>query len=239
VLSLQNGLAKDDALAAAFGAERVLGAACAVGAGLLAPGHARLTMNLATWVGEPGGGTSQRAARLAAVLRAAGFPSWSVANIRAVAWYKLCGLLPGALVTALSRRGYDEMALHPELSALFVQIMRETFSVARAQGIRIADPPGSPWRFAEWLAGPDETALAGLRAIGARQRAAGERVLPSLLQDVLAQRPTEADDLAGDLVRRAQRLGVPVPATETCYRLMRGLEDGFSSNRPSAAGHQH
>ena len=227
VLSLQNGLAKNDALAAAFGPDRVLGAACVVGASLVAPGHARLTMNQATWVGEPGGGTSERAARLAAVLRAAGFPSWSVEDIRAVEWYKLCALLPGALVTALSRRSYDEMALHPHLAALFVQIMRETFAVPQAQGMRVVDPPGAPWRFAEWLAAPDEVALAGLRRIGEAQRAAGEQARPSLLQDVLAQRRTEAEDVVGELVRHARRLGVPVPATETCYRLVRGLEDGF------------
>jgi 2-dehydropantoate 2-reductase len=227
VLSLQNGLGKNEALAGAFGRERVLGAACVVGAALLAPGHAELTLNAATWVGELDGTSSARVARLAAVLRAAGFPSWSVPHIQAVEWYKLCALLPGALATALSRRTYAEMALHPHLARLFVQIMRETFGVAAAHGHEIADPPGAPWQFGAWLAQSDEVALAGLRAIGERQRQAGLQVRPSLLQDVLAQRRTEVEDTAGDLVRRAHQAGVPVPVTETCYRLLRGLEDGF------------
>jgi 2-dehydropantoate 2-reductase len=226
-LSLQNGLAKDDALAAAFGADRVIGAACAVGAHLVEPGHARLTLNVATWIGELSGQTSERVARLAAVLRAAGFPAWSVPNIRAVEWYKLCMLLPGALITALSRRSYDEMALHPHLGPLWVQLLRETCAVARAHGMELVDPPGSPWRLGSWQAMPDEAVLAELRAIGERQRAAGEKTYPSMAQDVLAGRRTEAEDLAGDLVRRANAAGVPVPATETCYRLVRGLEDGF------------
>ncbi|MBI3970839.1 MAG: ketopantoate reductase family protein [Chloroflexi bacterium] len=237
VLSLQNGLAKDDALAAAFGRERVIGAACAVGAAFIEPGHARLTMNAATWVGELDRGSSERVARLAAVLRAAGFPAWSVPNIRAVEWYKLCALLPGAFVTALSRRSYDEMALHPDLAPLFVQLMREVFAVPQAAGVTIADPPGSPWRFAEWLAAHDEVALAGLRTIGERQRAAGEKVRPSMLQDVLAGRKTEAEDVAGELVRHAHRLGVAIPATETCYRLIRGLEDGFAQTPPGPVAH--
>jgi 2-dehydropantoate 2-reductase len=227
VLSLQNGVAKDALLAAAFGPERVIGAACAVGAGLLATGHAKLTMNQGTWVGEPAGGASERVVRLAAALRAAGFPAWSVPDIRAVEWYKLCALLPGALITALSRRSYAEMALHPDLSRLFVAVMRETFGVMQAQGMSVADPPGSLWRFAEWLPAGDEVALEGLRAIGERQLASGERMLPSMLQDILAERLTEAEHLAGEVLRQAAREGMAVPVTETCYRLVRGLEDAF------------
>jgi 2-dehydropantoate 2-reductase len=227
VLSLQNGLAKDALLADAFGAGRVIGAACAVGAGLVGPGHVALTMNQGTWLGEPGGGSSERVVRLAAALRAAGFPTWSVSDIRAVEWYKLCALLPGALVTALSRRSYAEMALHPDLARLFVRLMRETFGVMQAQGMAVEDPPGSLWRFAEWLPAPDEVALLGLRSIGERQQAAGERVLPSMLQDVLAGRRTEVEHLAGDLLRQAAAHHLTVPATETCYRLLRGQEDAF------------
>jgi 2-dehydropantoate 2-reductase len=238
VLSLQNGVAKDEILAGAFGEQRVLGAACAVGATLLEPGHARLTLNQGTWVGErfrpdgaPSGaqdaGASERVVRLVAVLRGAGFPSWSVPDIRAVEWYKLCALLPGALVTTLSRRSYAEMALHPHLARLFVQIMRETFGVMQALGMEAQDPPGSLWRFAEWLPAPDEVSLEGLRAIGERQRDAGERMLPSMLQDVLAGHLTEVEHLAGEVLRQAAALDLRVPATETCYRLIRGLEDAF------------
>ena len=226
-LSLQNGLAKDDALAAAFGPEHVIGAACSVGASLVEPGHARLTMNVATWLGEPSGGSSERVARLAAVLRAAGLPSWSVDDIRAVEWYKLCLVLPGALVTALSRRSYAEMALHPELNALWVRLMREATRVARAHGAVLVDPPAAPWFLASWQEMPDEEVATGLRGIGERQQASGERMFPSMAQDVLAERRTEAQDLVGDLLRRAAERDVAMPAMETCYRLIRGLEDGF------------
>jgi 2-dehydropantoate 2-reductase len=226
-LSLQNGLAKDDALAAAFGEPAVIGAACSVGASLAEPGHAQLTMNVATWLGEPAGGSSERVARLAAVLRSAGLPSWSVDDIRAVEWYKLCLVLPGALVTALSRRSYAEMALHPELNALWVRLMRECTAVARANGAVLVDPPAAPWLLGSWQDMPDEEVGAGLREIGERQQASGERMFPSMAQDVLAGRRTEAEDLAGDLLRRAAERGVPAPALETCYRLVRGMEDGF------------
>ena len=250
-ISLQNGLAKNDALDRVFGPDRVLGAACAVVAGRGdRPGEAILTMNRATWLGErrtiraevssathtvgtdeTGMGRTERAARLAAVFRAAGLPSWSVPDGHAVEWYKLCALLPGSLVTALARCSYGEMALHPLLSSQFVTIMRETFSVPASLGLfgqpgaSPVDPPGAPWSFGTWLAGGDDVAIAGLRAIGEAQTSAGQRVLPSMVQDVFAGRVTEVEALVGGLLARAHDVGLLLPATETCYRLLRGLED--------------
>jgi len=136
-------------------------------------------------------------------------------------------LLPGALVTALSRRSYDEMALDAHLAPLWVRLLRETCSVATAEGVTLADPPGSPWKLATWQFESDEAVLAALRGIGEGQRAVGQRMLPSMLQDVLAERRTEAAELAGDLLRLAYERGVLIPATETCYALVRGLEAGF------------
>mgnify|MGYP006265856389 FL=1 len=250
-VSLQNGLAKNDALDRVFGADRVLGAACAVVAGRgERPGEAVLTMNRATWLGERHApaphagnmtqdvpinasliGRTERAARLAAVFRAAGLPSWSVPDGTMIEWYKLCALLPGSLVTALARCSYGEMALHPLLSRQFVTLMRETFGVPASLGVFGApgelptDPPGAPWSFGTWLTGEDDVALAGLRAIGEMQAATGQRVLPSMVQDVLATRVTEVEALVGGLLQRAREAGLALPATETCFRLLRGLED--------------
>lgn len=250
-ISLQNGLAKNDALDRVFGRGCVLGGACAVVAGRGdRPGEAILTMNRATWLGErraipagpepsahswdsnqAGTGRTERGARLAAVFRAAGLPSWTVPDGDAVEWYKLCALLPGSLVTALARCSYGEMALHPFLANQFISIMRETFGVPaslghfRASSGLPVDPPGAPWSFGTWLGGHDDVALAGLRAIGEAQAAAGQRVLPSMVQDVLAGRQTEVEALVGPLLSQAREAGLSLPATETCYRLLRGMED--------------
>jgi 2-dehydropantoate 2-reductase len=52
----------------------------------------------------------------------------------------------------------------------------------------------------------------------------GFRHSPSMLEDVLARRPTEVDMITGSLVREAHRLGVPVPLHETMYRLIKAKE---------------
>ena len=227
-LSLQNGLDKNAALIERFGRERVISAACSVGAALEGPGHARLTMNVATWLGEPRGEPTERIVRLVAALRAAGFPSYSVRNGEAVEWFKLCFLIPGSVVTSLSRRTYAEMCLHPELSLLWVELMRETFSVPQALEVPLETPPASPWTVVDWLGQPDEVAVLGLNEIG---RGTAPAMRPSMAQDVLAGRKTEAEEVLGPLIREARRAGVAVPKTEAAYRLIRGLEDGFSTAR--------
>ena len=48
--------------------------------------------------------------------------------------------------------------------------------------------------------------------------------VPSMLEDVLARRPTEVDAITGALVREAERLGVPAPLHSAMYRLVKGKE---------------
>jgi 2-dehydropantoate 2-reductase len=223
-LSLQNGLDKNVALVERYGSDRVIAAACSVGAALPEPGHARLTMNVATWLGEPQGEPTERIVRLVAALRAAGFPCYSVRNGSAVEWFKLCFLIPGSVITALSRRTYRDMCLHPLLAPLWVALMRETYSVPRALGVPLETPPASPWKVMDWLDQPDDVAVAGLNEIG---RNTAPEMRPSMAQDVLAGRKTEAEAVLAPLIREAKRAGVGVPKVEAAYQLIRGLEETF------------
>jgi 2-dehydropantoate 2-reductase len=62
--------------------------------------------------------------------------------------------------------------------------------------------------------------------------------LPSMLEDVLAHRPTEVEFIAGAIVREAAKHGVAVPVTATVYRLIRGKEAswGLHARRPAEVG---
>ncbi|HET7771031.1 MAG TPA: ketopantoate reductase C-terminal domain-containing protein, partial [Chloroflexota bacterium] len=144
----------------------------------------------------------------------------------AVEWFKLCFLIPGSVVTSLSRRTYREMCLHPELSLLWVQLMRETYSVPRALGVPLETPPASPWKVMDWLEQADEVAVEGLNEIG---RNTAPAMRPSMAQDVLAGRRSEAAEVIEPLIREARRAGVAVPKVEAAYQLIRGLEDGFGT----------
>jgi 2-dehydropantoate 2-reductase len=51
---------------------------------------------------------------------------------------------------------------------------------------------------------------------------------PSMLQDVLARRPTEIDVLNGGIARGAREVGVPVPLNQAVTALINGLEHSWA-----------
>ncbi|MAG36666.1 MAG: hypothetical protein CL878_10565 [Dehalococcoidia bacterium] len=229
-ISLQNGIVKDRWLRDAFGPEAVVGASTTFGATYLGVGHARFTFPATTWLGEIGGGTSARVNDFADLLTSAKLAGQAVEDIEAIEWWKLCYLLPGAMIAALARTDYGTMFSHPLLAERFLRLTQELIVVARAGGVAVADPPEAPLPVVALADGSRGDALTGLQHHGERYRAAGQRVVPSLAQDALAHRRTEIEYLAGEVLRRADEQGIDVPVMDTCYRLLRGLEDSFDES---------
>ena len=54
----------------------------------------------------------------------------------------------------------------------------------------------------------------------------------SMAQDIARGVPTEIDELTGFIVREGDRLGIPVPACRTVWRLVKGLEIAARHKRP-------
>jgi 2-dehydropantoate 2-reductase len=104
--SLQNGLAKDEQLVAAFGRERVLGATTILGATATGPGRATWTLAGRTYFGELDGPPTPRVEALVAAFNTAGLPAEAVADVRAAEWSKLCQIVPAAALSALTRLPY-------------------------------------------------------------------------------------------------------------------------------------
>src|SRR6516165_7091162 len=89
-LSIQNGPLKNELLSAAFGAARVLGALADTSGELLQSGAVLFTRNVNIYIGELGGGESERAQRLARVIDAAGVRARASAEILTLEWAKFC-----------------------------------------------------------------------------------------------------------------------------------------------------
>ena len=51
--------------------------------------------------------------------------------------------------------------------------------------------------------------------------------MPSMRQDVLAQRPTEVEEFAGVVRRLAKKHGMPTPANDFFYEKIREIEAGY------------
>jgi 2-dehydropantoate 2-reductase len=96
-----------------------------------------------------------------------------------------------------------QLGERPEARELIGGLAAEGCAVARALGITLDGDP---------LALIDEAVT----------HAHGHR--PSMLQDVLARRPTEIGVLNGAIVRAAREAGLPVPLNQAVTALINGLE---------------
>jgi len=204
VLTLQNGLGNLETIGDVLGSERCLMGMTYVGAAVRGPGHAALTAPGPTFVGEPTGSLSERVEHLAAAFSEAGLPTQATDRLWDLVWGKLvinaslnatCALTDANGTTALgSEAAYRWLGL----------VAEETARVAAALGINLP------------YADPAERVRQHCRDVGASK--------PSMLQDMLRERPTEIDAINGAVVRAGQQFGVPTPYNLALLLLVRARE---------------
>lgn len=140
VMSVQNGVTKDDVLRAAFGPERVVGGVAYISAGIAEPGVIRHTGKLAKLVfGEYDGA---RTARVEALLEAAlrgGVDAAIAPDVRLAIWEKFVFLVGMSAATAATRSTIGPVREHAASRALLLEVMREVVAVGRAHGVPLAE----------------------------------------------------------------------------------------------------
>jgi 2-dehydropantoate 2-reductase len=230
VAGVQNGLVKDDLLAAAFGTERVVGAATILGGQRTSEGPDRdaiAVMSMgATYLGEFSAGISPRVSDAVAILRGAGIPTDAVGDVRSVLWSKALNAVGVFGVCVPTRSSSPAMTRSPDLVRAYLDLIREAGAVARANGVELGDYVGFPIR--TYLDTPQEEVLARFAANAGRlpPPGSGKESFPSMVQDLLADRPLEVDAIFGDMVDRAARVGTPVPRITLVRDLIRGIDPG-------------
>ena len=201
VISLQNGIDNEERIAARIGMEHVAGGVAYIFAGIARPGVVRHTGGPARLLfGEMDG---HRTARLGSFLRAclhAGISAEVADDIRVALWTKYGFICAQAGLTAATRRPIGVIRATPSAWRLFRHVLEEAALVARAEGVPL----------------PDD--------LVDRQIALAEGLAPdlysSLYDDLSAGRRIELDALLGELVRRADRAGVPAVATSAIYAIV-------------------
>ena len=186
-------------IAAAIELRRVLG--CVVHATTSVPepglslhrGPARLI------IGEPGGGHSQRAEQVCALMQQAGFDAVHSDDVRRDIWYKLWGNLTMNPVSALTGATIEQMLGDPLVLAFCNSAMRE----ARELGARLGCP-------IEQI--PEERNKITVR-LGAFKT--------SMLQDLEASRALELDGIVGAVQELARRMQLPTPTIDAVLGLTR------------------
>jgi 2-dehydropantoate 2-reductase len=222
-LSLQNGVLKDDQLTDTFGAGATVGATADFSGEILPDGGALFTRNECIYVGELSGRRSERVESLVAALTKAGIKSLASEQIRTAEWSKFVTWLGLTPVSVLSRLPSHRFTQDPDLARLLVALTKEAEMIADALDIELQD--GGGLLIPETLARVSlDEGIANLHAVGRAMETNGITAHKmSSLQDAERGRRLEVEETVGDAVRRAAELGLPVPALETCYRVLAGI----------------
>jgi 2-dehydropantoate 2-reductase len=200
VLSLQNGVTKDDVLVRAFGERAVLGGVAYVATRVARPGVIAQTGPMQRVVfGAYTGGRSRRAERLLAAAQRAGLDAEVSQDIRRVIWEKFVFLAGLSGTTATMRQPIGPIRSN-RLSRSFLQdVMREVVAVAQAEGVALTD--------------------VDVERAMARADAVSPEMTSSMHHDLERGNPLEAPWLCGAVVDIGARHGIPTP----CNRAIRDI----------------
>jgi 2-dehydropantoate 2-reductase len=193
VLSLQNGVIKDDILRREFGDAAVMGGVGYVATTISRPGVIHQTGTLQRIVlGEYDGRKSERAKFLHEALLRAGVSAELSADVRKAIWEKYVFLVGLSATTTTMRMPIGPIRSNPQTRAFLLEVMRETVAVGRAHGVAL------PEDYAE-----NRIAFAdGLPA----------DMTSSMHHDLDRGNPLEVNWLSGGVVQLGRAKGVPAPA---------------------------
>lgn len=208
-ISFQNGLGNEENIGSVIGIERVLGGLTAQGATVTAPGVVHNFSDLPSYIGELGGGRSDRAERIARAFSAAGLETHASAELRKVMWKKFLANVALSASSGSTNLTSEQMMAIPELKAICIGAMEEAALVAAAQGIALSETEKQ-----EILA-----PLISADGTGASKS--------SLCTDLLNERPTEIDTIAGAVVRLGSEHGIETPINRTLVAVVKGKESHY------------
>jgi 2-dehydropantoate 2-reductase len=141
VLTLQNGMGNEEALAALFGAERVIGGVAFLCCNRGEPGHVHHLGAGRIVIGEFRKGDSAGLERLAAIFSGAGIDCRTTADLMKARWEKLVWNIPFNGLCALLQEPVDVLLASAESRRLVRGLMLEVIAAANAQGLSTEIPP--------------------------------------------------------------------------------------------------
>lgn len=195
---------------------RVLGCVVYSANEVIAPGVVRHLGNNRWVIGEPDGSLSQRLQSTVGLLRQAGIHSEASPDLRTEIWAKLLRNASINSLCALTRLPVDGLAEDPELLRQAEALAADIVTVATSQGSDVS---------VQFNAACEQ-----LRRGGAEAGTPPVRGLrPSMLQDVLAQRPLEVEAIVGQVQALAREAGVACPAIDAVLPILRGLNRSINS----------
>src|SRR5690349_8359064 len=201
VLSLQNGVIKDDILRRELGEAPVMGGVCYVATTISRPGVILQTGPMQRVViGEYDGRASERARLLHEALLKTGVTAELSGDVRRAIWEKYVFLVGLSATTTAMRATLGPIRKNPRTRAFLLEIFRETVEVGRAHGIAL----------------PADYADACL----ARADGLPENMVASMAHDLARGNRLEVEWLSGGVVQLGAAAGVPTPANRAVWDIL-------------------
>jgi len=221
-LSFQNGLMKNEQLAAVFGADRVLGAIANTSGEVLTSGEALFTRNEQLCIGECSGGASARTSDIARRIDATGVRTSAVDDITSLEWAKFASWAPLMLLSITVRTETWRYLSDPDAALLAVRLVREVAALAEASGVRLTDQSMLP--VASLCRGAEAEAARVVQSLGEQLQVRAPKHRMSTLQDLEGGRPLEVEETLGYAARKAAAASLPLPLLDAAYRLARAID---------------
>jgi 2-dehydropantoate 2-reductase len=209
VLSLQNGVSKDDILRGRLPASALIGGVCYLSASIVSPGVIRHHGALARVIlGEFDGRRTDRVMRIFERFIKAGVDAELSTSISETIWEKFVFLVALSSVTSATRQPVGILRRRERTRRLLRDTMAEVVRVGRARGIRL----------------PAAYADQQLEFIDTLP----ERMTSSMLNDLLRGSRLELPWLGESVIDMARRVDVPTPVNE----LLAAVLDPYVSGGP-------
>ncbi|MDA8194628.1 MAG: 2-dehydropantoate 2-reductase [Thermaerobacter sp.] len=206
VVVLQNGITHRDRLLPLMATGTILPALVYVAAERVAPGH--VIHRGGSHIVVP---ASAAAAGFADLLQGTHTEVRQDTDFATAAWRKLLSNVAANPLTTLTVQRLGVLR-HPDIARLARGLLRETVTVARAEGAQLGD----------------HDVEATLDLYSGFSLDSGT----SMLYDRLANRPLEYEAITGEVVRLAERHGLDIPLNQTILALLRGMQQGAPTASP-------
>ena len=192
VISLQNGVQKEEVLRRVLGDKAVLGGVSYISSKIVSPGvisHVSMIPRLV--FGELDGSITARTEAFLAACQRGGIEAEISTDIRRKIWEKFVFIVGVSAVTTSMRQTIGPIRANAQTRAFLLDVMREVVAVGRAHGINL-DEDFAENRLAFCDSMPAETTS-------------------SMHNDLSQGRPLEVPWLSGGVVELGQAVGIPTP----------------------------
>jgi 2-dehydropantoate 2-reductase len=201
IISLQNGVQKDDVLRAILGESVVVGGVTYIASIVARPGVISQTGAMQRIIfGEYDGQRSPRCEAFLAACQKGGINAELSSDIRRAIWEKFVFLAAVSGATTAMRAPIGRIRAEPATRRFLLDLMREAVAVGRAQGIDL------PSEYADQRLALVDTLAPDMTS--------------SMYHDLERGRPLEVGWLSGGVVKLGEQAGVPTPAHRAVHDIL-------------------